>query len=239
MAVAFRSAGTPVEALSASSVTVSYTLTAGDLLVVMIEAGAASVPSITSVVWNGSENMTLVGTITQSSFRTNWTYALMGATSGTHNIVVTIGSSVNVAAAVAFGYSGVSTTTPWDTGTVATGAAFSTAPSTTLSGGQAGDLVVTTGLASEATTSLTMTNGTKRSSQATANVTYFVIDQPSAASVTTNGTGNTNDGWSWVSFNLNVAPTTAIKTFNGLVYASTKTVKGLAIASVKTFNGLT
>jgi hypothetical protein len=210
-APAFRSAGTPVEALSTNTVTVSYTLTDGDLLLVMIEAGAASVPSISSVVWNGSENMTLVGTVTQSTFRTNWTYALKGATSGAHSIVVTIGSSVNVVAAVAFGYSGVNFATPWDTGTVATGAAFSTTPSTTLSGGESGDLVVTTGLASEATTSLTMTNGTKRSSQATANVTYFVIDQPSAASVTTNGTGNTTDGWSWVSFNLNAISPHVIK----------------------------
>jgi len=35
-----------------------------------------------------------------------------------------------------------------------------------------------------------------------------------------------------------VAPTTDIKTINGLAIASVKTINGLAIASVKTWNGL-
>ena len=33
-------------------------------------------------------------------------------------------------------------------------------------------------------------------------------------------------------------PSTSIKTFNGLAYASTKTKNGLAVASIKTANGL-
>jgi len=55
----------------------------------------------------------------------------------------------------------------------------------------------------------------------------------------THPAGNAGDGGGifWDDF---IAPpvTSAIKTFDGLAYASTKTVKGLAIASVKTWNGL-
>lgn len=52
-----------------------------------------------------------------------------------------------------------------------------------------------------------------------------------AGANSTNVSGNT--GWIFTA-----PPSTAVKTFNGLAYASTKTVNGLATASVKTINGL-
>jgi len=45
--------------------------------------------------------------------------------------------------------------------------------------------------------------------------------------------GLNNSGWTFAA-----PPTTDVKTFNGVIYASVKTVNGLAIASVKTRNGL-
>lgn len=206
MAVAFRSAGTTSEVNTSATASYSYTLTAGDLLLIGFEAGAGSTPTVTSVKWNTTETMTLIGVSNHSTFRNTWLYGLMGATSGTHNVDITLGASANVIVGVPFGYSGVDSGTPWDT--AGTGAGTSTTPSVTASG-QTGDLVITSAFGSEAYVSLTMSNGTKRDEQVTANVSAIIIDQASAASVTTNGTLGANDVWAWVSVNLNVAATAA------------------------------
>ena len=52
-------------------------------------------------------------------------------------------------------------------------------------------------------------------------------------------TGTTNNQYWDMITPTNPFPTTNIKTFDGLAYASTKTVDGLALASVKTWCGLT
>lgn len=202
---AFRSAGTASEVNTTTTSSVGYTLTAGDLLLVTIELSAATTPAITSAKWNTTETMTLVGSVVNSVFRSNHTYGLMGATSGTHNVDIVADRTCNVIAATAFGYMNVDSGTPWDT--AATAQAFNTTPTVTANGAT-GDLVVTTALASENYAPLTMTNGTKRDEQVTANVSLIVIDQASAASVTTNGTYNVNNPWTWVSFNLNASAAT-------------------------------
>jgi hypothetical protein len=52
------------------------------------------------------------------------------------------------------------------------------------------------------------------------------------------GGGTSSPGCAYVTASFAPAPTTAIKTWNGLAYASVKTVDGLAVASVKNINGL-
>ena len=205
---AFVAASSCAEVNTTGTITCGITLTAGDLLCITFNAAAASVPTITSVLWNTSEAMTLVKQQGNSNtFRSNWVYCLMGATSGAHDVVVIAACTCNVIVAKVFTYTNVNTGTPWDAGTTdGNSSTGSASPTTTLSGGESGDLVVTTLLAAEDYSTLTMTNGTKRSEQVTANASLFVIDQASSASnVQTNGTFGVSTAWTQVSFNVNAS----------------------------------
>lgn len=218
----FRSTGTAVEYGSVTIATFTYTLTAGDLLLVAIEGSAAVTPTIASVVWNGSESMTFIGSTSLSSFRNLFLYGLMGGTSGAHNAVVTFNAPALIAAGLVFGYSGVDTGTPWDT--AGTNNGFSATPTVTAAGAT-GDTVVTAGLAAEDIVSLTMTNGTMRDLQLTSNVSFAVIDQASSASVTTDGTYGSVSGWTWVSVNLNAASGAGLAA--GTITLSSKTATAM------------
>ena len=201
----FRSAGTIGQANNQITLTLNYTLTSGDLLLVTFNAGDAAVRSVSSVVWNGSETMTLIGNGDANAFRRNFVYGLMGATPGAHSVVITLDATAILIVGVVFGYSNVHTTTPWDA-SPETAFATSTSPSVTYDGGASGDLVVVTALSNEDYTSLTMTNGTKRNEQVSADEGVIIIDAPSSASdVTVNGSYGSSVTWVWASFNLNAS----------------------------------
>ena len=198
----FRSAGTAVEGNSVSAVTVNYTLTAGDDLFVLIEAGAPSTPSITSVNWNTSEALTLVGSANQSTFRNTFLYRLAGGTSGSHSVVITASISCNVLAAVAFGY-----TPAGGLGTVGTGTGLSTTPSVTASG-SSGGTILGVGQAAADFTSFTPNGATTQDNeQTTTDVSFFIVHGADAASVTLGGTLGASDPWAWLA--LRLAPAAA------------------------------
>lgn len=209
MAIAFRSAGTLGESDSTSTLSVSYTLTAGDLLCVIIEFGKATTPNApTSVKWNTSESMSIVGAVArQSTFRTLALYQLTGATSGSHNIDIVMDSTMNVLAAVAFGYSGVDTTTPFITAGEDNQGAFSTAPSATATSVTSGNLVLGVILSGQDGSTLTMTNGTlQNTGTPTANVGSYICDRSSSGSVQINGSF-TNTVWAMKAVEMKAAAT--------------------------------
>ena len=222
----FRSAGSTVEATSSSTVTANYTLTSGDCLFVLIGAGRATAPTITSVVWNGSENMTLIGsTGSASTFRNAWLYGLSGATSGAHSVVVTFaGGAPNVSMAKVFGYQNVLSATPWDT--AATGTANNTSPTVTVTSAT-GDLAIAVGLIAETYVSLSMTNGTIQAQELTTNYHAAIMDRAGAASVQINGTYGSAENWTWVGVNLNATAALSGGT-------TTNSARGLTTATVAT-----
>lgn len=194
----FRSAGTAAQAGATTTLTVSYTLTAGDCLLVYFEvAWSGSIGSITSVVWNGSENLTLIGSVSQSVTRNGYLYGLKNPTAGAFSAVVTLSATPIISAGVAAGITAVDQTTPW--GAAGTGQGASNTPSATVASTTAGNTVFCAGIAAEDYAGITMTNGTAENTQATANVSLILASRASqAGSTQVNGTYGATTVWTWV-----------------------------------------
>lgn len=204
MAVAFRSAGTPVENAGATTVTVSYTLTAGDLLLCAFSIhDELTAPS--GATWNGSEAMTLVGYIGNSGTRGCGLYLLSGGTSGTHDVVITHATSETMAA-VAFGYSGHDTGTPYDGAVTDAELTGDTSLSVTVTS-PAGDLALVVAAVADPSVTLSLTNGTERAAPDTTNFGFFILDRAGVGSTLINGTFSADPfGFATVGVNLNDRP---------------------------------
>lgn len=203
---AFRSAGTAAQngPSGVTTVTASYTLTAGDLLLCAVEAAHASINPNVTAVWNGSENMTLIGAGWTTATRNVHLFGLMGGTSGTHDVVATADVSCILMASCVYGYQDVATGTPWDTAGTPTGLNPGTSWSMSATGGGTGDLVIGVFLSAEDYTSLSMTAGTSRNTQATANVGLHLFDVGAASGSTTlSGTFGNNTVGAGIAVNLN------------------------------------
>jgi len=181
----FTSAGTIAQTTSSTTVTCSYTLTSGDDLFVITEVGAATTPTINSVTWNGSENLTIIGSmVVNTSFRTVSLYRLAGGTSGTHDAVVTTAASTSLSSCFAFGYDNVdSLGTPGST--TGGGTAW-----TVSADNSSGNLLLAACSDNELTMgSVSFTNGTERSEQVSANTALWIGDRSTAGTpVTIDGT---------------------------------------------------
>lgn len=98
---------------STSSLTFAVTVAAGESLIVHIAGDAGTgVDNVTSVVWNGSENLTLAqknGTTNINRF--TYQYEILAPTSGTHNVVITCGTNHFILAG-AVTYTGMKSTQP-------------------------------------------------------------------------------------------------------------------------------
>lgn len=185
---------------NSTTLTVSYTLTAGDILLVAIAHLQGASP--TSVMWNTTEAMTKIETqLAGASLRATSLYMLLGGTSGTHNVTITFAAS-SVCAATAFGYSGPNLTYPYD-GT-AKNAVNDTAPNLTVTSPTGGLGIAVFGMGTGGT-DITMMNGTKRNYQETANMCIAICDRAGQAGATQiNGSvTGLSGGWSGVITNLN------------------------------------
>lgn len=189
----FRSAGNIAEANS-TSVTCSYTLTAGDMLAVAV--GHLQDAEPTSVVWNDSEAMVKIDVQQGGAVLRNASlYVLVGATAGAHNVVVTFAAS-NALAAVAFGYA---TTTAASAANKGEGT--SDAPSLAITS-PVGALALLIVAHSTAGSAMTMTNGTQRNYQESANFGIVICDRAGVGSTTVNGTITGETSWAVVGCSL-------------------------------------
>lgn len=223
----FSAAGTPQESASSTTLTISHTLAAGETLFVMFNGGRATLATVASVTWNGSESMTEIGSATAgSSFRTCKVYGLTGGTTGTHDVVVTMNESCNIILGMVFTYTNVNTSSKWDGVQTANGNPTSTPTATVTS--ETNDLVVYALLTSEAYVSHTASNGTERSEQTSTNGAYIVMDRAGQTSTQVNGTLGASDSWGLVAFNLNA---TSAALSGG---TTTNSARGLTTATVAT-----
>lgn len=203
MSATFRSAGTAVEQ-SGTTLTFAYTLTAGDVLFALVSIHD-ELNAPTSVVWNGTETMTLVGYIGNSGTRGCGLYVLVGGTSGTHNVVVTHATSETMAG-LAFGYSGVDTGTPTDGAVTDAEATGDTSLSVSVTS-PAGDKALVVAGAALSSGTITMTNGTEQHRTNTANFAFLVLDRDGQGGATViDGTWDSNPfGFATVGCNINAA----------------------------------
>ena len=106
-APAFRSNGTAAEATSTNTRTVSYTVTAGDSLFVLVEV-LGSDPTISSVSSDVDGGLTQIGsTVPGGTSRSAALYWKQNATAGAHTVTITTSASVTLLGGMAFGYSNV------------------------------------------------------------------------------------------------------------------------------------
>lgn len=183
--------------------TASYTLTAGDLLLAVVGIhDETNAPN--SAVWNGSETMTLVGYLGNAGTRGAGLYALAGATSGTHDVVVTHATSETMALLV-FGYSGVATSSPFDGAVTDAEATGDTSLSVSVTS-PTGDKAIVVAASAGTGLTLTPTNGTLQNAQDTANFGFYILDRDGQGGATTiSGTfGSDPFGFTTVGCNLNV-----------------------------------
>lgn len=191
-------------------------------------------PPPTSVTWNGTA-MTLSYNTSVGGGREHYFYTLASPATGTHAIAVTYtttaystGSAISLSGTSGVGStassSGFTNTSSITVGTTTMSWDYANSPATNWV--QAGiEITATSG--SSLIIDQAITDGSESSGTASAGTsqTTFINGQ----------TSNTNmHGASYKA----AAPTTNIKTWDGLAKASVKTMNSLARASVKTINGL-
>ncbi len=220
-APSYRSANTASECGTCDDITSgSYTLTAGDTLLVGVVAlrsgGTSAIPN--TPTWSlGGCTLRLVGAVGQpSGGRPLSAWAGSGCTAGSGTVEVTTTANEIALSVIVYAYQGVSTVVPFDQAASTYGTAGTTATVTVAS--RVGALALVFGASSEAVT-YSATNGTVRSSQTTTNVRHLVIDRAGATSVQINGTYSGSDVPQWVGISLNPSTTTTAVTSTDLQWA--------------------
>jgi len=125
--------------IQAGSLTLSSVVSTGTDRILVLGVATRGTPSVTSVVFNTSENFTEQGTI-QIGNATVHLYTLVNPTATTASVVITNSNSLRMAAAVSL-YTNVDQTTPVRAGTVQTASGTGTAPAVSVTG-TSGDLLV-------------------------------------------------------------------------------------------------
>lgn len=206
-------------------------INSGDVLVGAALAGDGDY--CTDIRWNGT-SMTFIDKQKHNASGPEWTYLyFMGnPDTGTHDLEAVFSSGSNYKSVLGSTYSGAKTTTPTNK-TKGTATASSIGLSLTYAGGWGVEI----GCINAGGAITSVTNGTQRTASGQNDA---LIDTNSTNSGSYTITiSSTSGAWSsGIIMELETASTTAVKTYNGLAYASTKTVNGLAVASVKTKNGL-
>jgi hypothetical protein len=235
MAIAYDNALQTVVSVGVTSVTRSLT-TSGSNRFLVSWALTTNATDMSGVTYNGV-SLTKAGEVNQDAFSTECHY-LINPTSGANNMVWSQGTSTTfVTTAVSY-----------------TGVNQSFTPVTDTDSDYSGNLTLDASFTTTVDNSWIIWNIRNPGSDPNASGTNFVT----RAVGTDNGiyVGDTNGAitpagatsmsvtmdqtWNNDLFNMQIepAPSTSIKTINGLAIASVKTVNGLSIASVKTVNGL-
>ena len=206
MAVAFGSVSTLFEAFNQTTNTKSFTLTAGRELVVGVVYNLNV--NITAATWNTSENLVAVNgsPVVQGGLRLRM-YALKNGTSGTHDVVITFDGDPNICQMLVADYSGVDTTTDFDSGTVATAGANSTNPAVTVGSVTADDMVIAFfAAATGSMAGMSAGSGTiRRQADGASGFGMALMDRASSGSVLVDGTFGANDNWAGVGADFNQA----------------------------------
>lgn len=123
--IAFQGATTSSEAASATGITFSHTVTAGSNVALVVglayrdNGGAA--PGTVTAAYNGV-SMTLLGHTGRVNQVGAAIWCLANPATGAHNVVISIGQTVDLLRAGAMDFSGVDQSTPCEAGNTATGA---------------------------------------------------------------------------------------------------------------------
>lgn len=183
-APSFRSAATAKEQASGTTLTSNnYTLTSGDSLFAIFECVSGS-PS--SVMWNGTEAMTLIASNTNQTSRRTYLYGIKNPSAVTSQVTATVSNTIT--AVSVFAYTAVDSTTPWGTAVTAD-SPNSTTPTVSVTGTSTNATVIMAGQEDGAIGGLTFSNGTKRDDQTTANCRFTIADRASSvASLQINAT---------------------------------------------------
>lgn len=223
-----------------TSLTFAHTCTGTNLILFVGVNGHTASNLITGVTYNGVAMTQIASSPIQvpADRYINLWYLIAPAT-GAHNVVISASGSAYIAGA-AVSYTGVIQTSPIDvdgSNTVASANTLSKSLTTTVDNdwaimiGVAGGGVRYAGLG----TILRIDGGS--------GTNWGLFD----SGINLSPTGSKTLKFDWTASAIGggiimaafkPAPTSNIKTINGLAYASIKTVNGFAIASVKTFNGL-
>jgi hypothetical protein len=220
----------------------SHTCASGATLVVIVATQTGTNINPTSVTYNGSA-MTLVAT--QGNANPNLQLAMYyhaTPASGSNTVNVSwSGATVARSGGIALSVTGADSS---PAGNNSSNAQATTTPSLNLTTGTGNSWVINgfeVGGSPEEPTA-TGTNQTRR-----AHLIVLSNFEMTISTQTTTTAGTYTNSWSKsgssqsasIAFEIKeAAPTSSIKTINGLTKASVKTVNGLAIASVKTWNGL-
>ena len=197
---------------------------------------AANSPEITGVVGSSSGTWTVAKQGGLNNNRRGEIWYKENITGGADTVTVTWNVSLDGGSVVtASEYSGVATSSSLDYTASTEGAGSNTTPSITLVPSTSNQLLVAfLHVLGTSTISTTYTQRSERESFMYASIQ----DTTASGSTAMTWTLGTANYYSMVGATFKPAPTTSIKTINGLALASVKTVNGLAIASVKTVNGL-
>ncbi len=230
---------------SVSSLTFANTVSSGATLLLVgvgFQSDAAPFESI-SVTYNGVA-MTAIGSQMNNNDQQSQPFYMVNPPAGTHNVVITFsGTITSGCGGMAVSMSGSDTSTIFGTQVTTSSDLGPTSPfnhniTTTGTNSYVIDLFssdrnltdLTVGGSQTQIAATIYTNGrTAMSYRAAATATTYTETWTSS--------GPACQARSWI-LEVLVGPTTAIKNFNGLAYASTKNVNNLAVASMKNFNGL-
>lgn len=234
MAIAFDNALQTQVDSSVTSVTRAFTVTGVNTCVV---SGALSTAAtdFASVTYNGAA-LTKVGETNVDAFSTE-THFLVNSSTGTNNMVWTQGTSTTFVTN-ATSYTGVRNTTYTPATNTATGTSSTISGSLTTLVANSW-IVSTTRTASGAFPNATGTNYVREAYNTANGVHLGSSEAPLSAgsnSVSVGLSGSSN--WGVLFFELQVAATTTIKTWDGIARANVKTLIGVASANIKTINGI-
>lgn len=207
MAAAFRSAGSANESAASTTVAVTYTATAGDLLCCLVGLHNNS-NAPTSVVSDLDGALTQVGYEFNSGTRCAGLYVLPNCSAGLHTITITHASSQVIIGGVAFGLSGVTTTSPTDGATSAEVASGGTTDFDISITSPSGDLALTAAVtASSSGIELVLDNGTVHVDTNSANIGYYVATRAGQGGATSiDGAFSIGHfGWTAIGANVNAA----------------------------------
>jgi hypothetical protein len=193
MAIA-RDNATVATAASPTSLTFSHTVNdnADGHLAVVVCFRANSVPSVSSVTYNG-DGLTLVRAQTLTSNRVE-IWAMVAPDEGTHDVVISLSDEADLGlCAYAISHTGVDQTTPHGTAVSATG---SSSPATVNVSSASDELVIDGVSKRTATGTGTVGAGQTQEMNATAgSMDGFGSTEPGAATVTMSWTFSSVTGW--------------------------------------------
>jgi hypothetical protein len=191
---------------SGTSLTFAHTLTGSDTAIVVSIFGYAGGDAISGATWNGSA-MTQIGKRAADASGYQYLYGMATADTGTHNIVLSYGSTVQIFATAA-SYTGVSQSAPFpDTANANSASASSFSPTVTTSVDQSWVIV---GGRSPSKGPTAGANTIKRKWNSTSGDAAWIYDSDAARSTGSNALNWSYTGASWSYYVMtSIAPAAA------------------------------